>query len=234
MNIEDNVRRVRDRIHRAADRAGRDPRSLTLVAVSKTVPADRIRQATEAGIEILGENRVQEAREKISRLASGLTWHMVGYLQRNKAREAARLFQMVQSVDRFALGEVLSGAAKERPEPLPVLVQVNLGGESTKAGTAPETLSELVKGLSGLDGIRVRGLMAIPPPAARPEEMRPHFRLLRELAERLAGLDIPRVEMRELSIGMTADFEVAIEEGATMVRVGTAIFGVRDEGGHGR
>jgi pyridoxal phosphate enzyme (YggS family) len=225
--VADRIRQVRKRIGAAARRAGRDPNDIRLVAVSKTVPADLIRPAAAAGLTEFGENRVQEARDKIQVLPPDLTWHLVGSLQRNKARLAAGLFGMIESVDRLSLAKTLDDVARRRPEPLPVLVQVNIGGEAQKSGVSPQDLPDLLRRMAGLEAIRVRGLMAIPPWQDDPEASRPYFRALRELADGMRSLEIPGLSMDELSMGMSADFEVAIEEGATIVRVGTAIFGSR-------
>jgi pyridoxal phosphate enzyme (YggS family) len=225
--LAERIEKVRERIEAAARRAGRDPDDVRLVAVSKTVPPDRIRAAAAAGLTVFGENRVQEARDKIMALPPDLTWHLVGSLQRNKARLAAGLFGMIESVDRLSLAATLDDAARRRPQPLPVLVQVNIGDETQKSGVSPQDLPELLRRMSGLEAIRVRGLMAIPPWQDEPEASRPYFRALRELANRMHSLGIEGLSLDELSMGMSSDFEVAIEEGATIVRVGTAIFGSR-------
>jgi pyridoxal phosphate enzyme (YggS family) len=190
-----------------------------LIAVSKTMDAERVRLAVAAGVAALGENRVQEAREKIEALGHPVPWHLIGGLQTNKARDAARLFDWIHSVDRLELAQELSRRAHGASLPLNILLQVNLGDEPQKGGVAPAETKRLCEAVAGLPGLRVRGLMAIPPAASTPEETRPHFRTLRELRDSL-GLE-------HLSMGMSADYEVAIEEGATMVRVGTAIFGPR-------
>jgi hypothetical protein len=180
---------------------------------------ERVRLAIEAGVAALGENRVQEAKEKIEVLGHPVPWHLIGSLQTNKARDAARLFDWIQSVDRVELAQELSRRAHAAERGLQVLLQVNLGDEPQKGGVAPAELKRLCEAVSGLPGLHVRGLMAIPPAAADPEHTRPYFRRLRELRDEL-GLE-------HCSMGMSADYEVAIEEGATMVRVGTAIFGPR-------
>jgi pyridoxal phosphate enzyme (YggS family) len=190
-----------------------------LIAVSKTMDAERVRLAVAAGVAALGENRVQEAREKIEALGHPVPWHLIGGLQTNKARDAARLFDWIHSVDRLELAQELSRRAHAAARTLSILLQVNLGDEPQKGGVAPAETKRLCEAVAGLPGLRVRGLMAIPPAAPTPEETRPHFRTLRELRDSL-GLE-------HLSMGMSADYEVAIEEGATMVRVGTAIFGPR-------
>lgn len=219
LDIRANVERVREAIARACGRAGRSPDDVLLVAVSKTVEAERIRLAVAAGIPALGENRVQEAREKIETLGRPVPWHLIGSLQTNKAKEAARLFDWIHSVDRVELARELSRRARALDRTLDILVQVNLGEEPQKAGVAPGELKALLDAMSGLESLRIRGLMAIPPAVGAPEAARPFFRRLRELRDG-AGLE-------HLSMGMSADFEVAIEEGATLVRVGTAIFGPR-------
>ena len=226
-SIRKRIDRVRARIDAAARRSGRGPETIRLVAVSKTVDTDRIQEAAEAGLREFGENRVQEAKGKIANLPSEFSWHMVGSLQRNKARLACKLFQMVQSVDRLSLAELLSGAARPETVPLAILIQVNIAGEPQKSGVTPPDLPELLRNLSRLEGIRVEGLMTIPPYLPEPDAGRPHFRALRTLAEKIDRLAIPGISMEVLSMGMSADFEVAIEEGATLIRLGTAIFGAR-------
>lgn len=224
------IEQVRAEIARAAERAGRSPEDVTLVAVSKTVPADRVRAAAELGITHFGENRVQEAEEKIHALTGclppGVTWHMVGHLQSNKARKAVRLFALIESVDSLELARLLSRLGVERGVPVPVLLEVNVGGEETKFGFAPAELPEVLPRILELPMLEVRGLMTIAPLVGDPEDARPYFRQLRELRDRLATA-YPSAELRELSMGMTNDFPVAIEEGATLVRIGRAIFGER-------
>jgi pyridoxal phosphate enzyme (YggS family) len=219
LDIRANLGRVQEAIARACERAGRSPDHVLLIAVSKTMDVERVRLAIEAGVAALGENRVQEAKEKIAALGHPVPWHLIGSLQTNKARDAARLFDWIHSVDRVELARELSRRAHSAERGLNVLLQVNLGDEPQKGGVAPAELKHLCETVSGLPGLRVRGLMAIPPAAADPEHTRPHFRRLRELRDEL-GLE-------HCSMGMSADYEVAIEEGATMVRVGTAIFGER-------
>ena len=218
-DIRGNLERVRERIARAAERAGRRAEDVLLIAVSKTVEAERIRQAVATGVPALGENRVQEARAKIAEVGRPVPWHLVGQLQTNKAKDAVELFAVIHSVDRLELARELNKRARQRGRPVEALVQVNVAGEAQKAGVAPEGLADLLDAVGTLDHVSVRGLMAIPPETAEPEAARAWFRALAKLAERHA--------LAELSMGMSADFEVAIEEGATMVRVGTAIFGPR-------
>ncbi|MBI2159964.1 MAG: YggS family pyridoxal phosphate-dependent enzyme [Candidatus Rokubacteria bacterium] len=218
-DIPGNLERVRQRIARAAERAGRRAESVLLIGVSKTVEVARIRDAVAAGLPALGENRVQEARAKIAELGRPVPWHLVGQLQTNKAKDAVELFDLIHSLDRLELARELDRRARQRGRPVEVLVQVNLAGEAQKGGVAPEALGALLDAAAGLDHVRVRGLMAIPPESPDPEDARPWFRTLGKLGKRHA--------LPELSIGMSGDFEVAIEEGATMIRVGTAIFGAR-------
>jgi pyridoxal phosphate enzyme (YggS family) len=225
--IAENLARVRERIEAAARRSGRDPESVRLVAVSKTVDAERVRQAVEAGAKILGENYVQEAQKKIEVLGHEVVWHFIGHLQTNKAKVAAGLFDFIHSVDSQNLAQELGRRAKLRGKVLPVLLEINLAGEVTKFGAPEREILLLAEKLSEMEGIEVKGLMTMPPFFEDPEASRPYFVELRKLGERLAKEKIPRISMEELSMGMSNDFEVAVEEGATLVRVGTAIFGPR-------
>ena len=219
LDIRANLGRVQEAVARACARAGRSSDDVLLIAVSKTMDAERVRMAVAAGVAALGENRVQEARDKIEALGRPVPWHLIGGLQTNKARDAARLFDWIHSVDRLELAQELSRRAHSAERTLNILLQVNLGDEPQKGGVAPAETKRLGEAVAGLPGLRLRGLMAIPPAATTPSLTRPHFRTLRELRDGL-GLE-------HLSMGMSADYEVAIEEGATMVRVGTAIFGQR-------
>jgi len=223
-DIATNVARVRARIADAAARAHRRPEEVLLVGVTKTVPLDRIREAVACGLRALGENRVQEARQKVPELP-GVSWHLIGSLQRNKVKEALRLFQVIHSVDSFALAEEISrrAAADGGRGPAEVLIEVHISGEPEKRGVAPEDAADLVRRAAGLPGVRVRGLMAMAPLVDRAEEARPFFRRLRELRDRIGDAH-PGLALSELSMGMTNDFEVAVEEGATMVRIGRALF----------
>jgi len=225
--IAENLARVRERIYAAASRARRNLEEIRLVAVSKTVGADRVLQAIEAGVKILGENYVQEAQKKINALGHSVAWHFIGHLQTNKAKFAAGLFDLIHSIDSLKLAQELDRQAQKEGKVLPVLLQVSLSGEETKFGTPEKEIFQLAERLSAMKGISVKGLMTMPPYFEDPEESRPYFMKLRELSERLAQQKIPGVIMEELSMGMSNDFEVAIEEGATLVRVGTAIFGPR-------
>jgi hypothetical protein len=222
--IRDRVLRVQERIHAAALRARRDPSTVRLVAVSKTMPVEVIREALDAGISILGENRVQEAKEKIAALPGGTAWHLVGHLQTNKAKLAVQLFEMIHSVDSMKLVQALDRHGKEAGKRVRCLVEVNLEGEASKSGTSEGDARDLVNAARDLGHVQVEGLMTIPPFLPTPEEVRPYFRRLRALRDTFQGGSLA---LPELSMGMTHDFEVAIEEGATLVRIGTAIFGPR-------
>jgi len=231
MSIPENIGKVRGRIRTAAVRSGRDPREITLMAVSKTFPAERIREAYEAGVRDFGENRVQEFAGKAEALRdlSDARWHMIGHLQSNKAGRAAELFHAVDSVDSLKLAEKLNEAAGGAGKKLSVLIEVNVGGEAAKSGVAPDSpeLEQLLSGISRFDSLEVSGLMTIPPFFDDSEAARPYFRKLRELRDRIATRNLTEIGMTVLSMGMSHDFEIAIEEGSTCVRVGTAIFGER-------
>lgn len=226
MTAAERVAEVRGRIEAAARRAGRGADEIELIAVSKTHSVEAILAVAEAGVGVFGENRVQEAETKIPRL-SGFRWHFIGRLQRNKARKAVELFEMIHSVDSIRLGRTLARLGRERNRPVEGLIEVNLGGEESKGGVDPEDLEALVEALTIEEGLRIRGLMTVPPFAEDPEESRPYFRQLAELSRQVEARGVPGVSLEHLSMGMSADFEVAIEEGATMIRVGTALFGPR-------
>ena len=228
MSVADNLETVHDRIAAAARRAGRDPSAVALVTVTKTVDAARIREAVAAGAAILGENRVQEAREKIEQLGPIASWHLIGRLQANKAKYAVKLFDLIHSVDTLDLARELDKQAAKVGKTQDILIEVNIAGEQQKAGIAVGAAVGLVREAASLGHIRILGLMTMPPYSVDPEDSRPHYRGLRELAHRIAAEDMPGVSMAVLSMGMSGDYEVAIEEGTTMVRVGTAIFGERD------
>ena len=226
-SVGDNVARIRERIAEAALRRGRDPSGVRLMAVTKTVDDGRIEEAVAAGVDILGENYVQEAKRKIEILGRKVEWHFIGHLQSNKARYAVRLFDLIHSVDRSGLAAELDRRSDRAGVVTPVLIQVSLGGEETKGGVLPEDALTLVREVAAMKHLSVRGLMTMPPWFDDPEEARPFFRALREMGERVRELVIPGVSMEELSMGMTQDYEVAVEEGATIVRVGRALFGER-------
>ncbi len=227
MSIAENLKTVRDRIAAAARRAGRDPAGVALVVVTKTIDAERIREAVAAGAAVLGENRVQEAREKIERLGSIASWHLIGRLQSNKAKYAVRFFDLIHSVDSIGLARELDRQAAKHGKVQEALIEVSIAGEVQKAGVSAEGAADLIRAAAALPNIRVRGLMTMPPWSEDPEASRPYYRRLRELAGAVERERIPGAAMEVLSMGMTGDFEVAVEEGATMVRVGTAVFGGR-------
>ncbi len=231
MSITENVTEIRERIAAAARRAGRDPRDVTLMAVSKTFGPERIREAYQAGLRVFGENRVQEFSGKATALADlkDAEWHMIGHLQTNKAARAVELFDAVDSVDSLRLSEKLNSSAQQTGKKLRVLIEINVGGEAAKSGMAPESsgLAELLEAAPRLQHLTFRGLMTIPPFTDDPQQARPYLRKLRELRDQIAARRVANVGMEVLSMGMSHDFEVAIEEGSTCVRIGTAIFGER-------
>jgi pyridoxal phosphate enzyme (YggS family) len=224
LTIKENLLRVKESIERAAQKAGRDQKEIKLVAVSKTVEVARIKEAIEAGVSILGENYVQEAQKKIEVIGRPVSWHFIGHLQSNKARYAVRLFDVIHSTDSLPLAEELDRRAEQSGRVIKVMIEVNLSKEATKFGTDEARVLNLAKGIQNLKHLSLEGLMTMPPYFDSPEMSRPYYVALRELKERMTQEGIP---MKELSMGMSNDFEVAIEEGATYVRVGTAIFGPR-------
>jgi len=226
--ISERLSQVRARVAAAAGTAGRDPSSIRLVAVSKTFPAEAVRSAFAAGQQDFGENRVQEALQKIGETTDlTIRWHLLGHLQSNKARKAGPAFAMVQSVDSVELIQKLDAAAAEAGSALELLIQVDLAGEATKFGVPPAEVPRLFEAAAASRAARVVGLMTLPPVPDTPEDARPYFRRLRELKDQWLAAGVPAPMLRELSMGMSGDFEVAIEEGATIIRVGTAIFGSR-------
>jgi len=219
LDIAANLERVRERVARAAERAGRTPDDVLLIGVSKVVEIERIRAALAAGLGALGENRVQEAKAKVAELGRPVPWHLIGHLQTNKVKDALPLFDLIHSLDRLELAQEIERRAAGQDRVIDTLLQVNVASEASKGGFAPDAVGGALEAIARLAHVRVRGLMVIPPEVERAEESRPWFRRLREMADK-HGLP-------ERSMGMSGDFEVAIEEGATMVRVGTAIFGPR-------
>ena len=233
--VKENLLMVTERIERAARKAGRDPKEINLVAVSKTVEVARIKEAIEAGVSILGENYIQEAQKKIEEIGrpacterfgegKSLSWHFIGHLQSNKAKYAIRLFDMIHSLDSHPLAEELNHRAEQADRVINVMIEVNLSKETTKFGTDEDRVLNLAGKIQTLQHLSLEGLMTMPPYFDSPEMSRPYYIALRELKERMVKEGIP---MKELSMGMSHDFEIAIEEGATYVRVGTAIFGLR-------
>lgn len=236
MSISENLQKIKQKIADAAKSSGRSSSDVRLVAVSKTYPAEAVTEAMETGQRLFGENRVQEARDKAPLVSDEAEWHLIGSLQKNKAKYIPGLFSMVHSVDSYELADALSRAmvkavdsGKRLVSPiLDILIQVNLAGEEQKGGVKELEVLGLVKKASTLPHIKIKGLMIIPPYAENPEESRVFYKALRTLRESIAAQNIPNVEMCELSMGMSGDYEVAVEEGATLVRVGSAIFGKRD------
>lgn len=228
MSIASNLLSIRQRIDAAASTAGRDPTSVRLIAVSKTFPLDAIREAFAAGQREFGENRVQEALQKIDGSADlSIRWHLLGHLQTNKARKAASAFAVIQSVDSVELLDKLDRGAAESGHTPELLIQVDLAGERTKYGAPPSEVPRLFDAAAACRAARIVGLMTLPPLPETPEEARPWFRQLRELRDTWLASGVPAAMLREMSMGMSGDFEVAVQEGATMVRIGTAIFGSR-------
>jgi pyridoxal phosphate enzyme (YggS family) len=226
--VKERLEQIRKRIADAAIACGRDPDSVRLVAVSKTMDAERVARAIDAGADILGENYIQEARDKFNALYDRpVVWHFIGHLQSNKAKYAVRMFDLIHSVDSFKLAGALDKEASKNGKTQDILVQVNISREATKSGIGETEAVDLVTRIGGLENIRVKGLMTMPPFFDAPEQARPYFRQLARLRDRMVAANIPGVNMDELSMGMTGDFEVAIAEGATLVRIGTAIFGAR-------
>jgi pyridoxal phosphate enzyme (YggS family) len=231
MSIRENIAGARERVEAAARRAGRPSGDIALMAVTKTHPPEIIREAYGAGLRLFGENRVQEFAGKMGAVAdlAGAEWHMIGHLQTNKAAKAVELFGAVDSVDSVKLAEKLDAAARQQGKKVPVLIETNVGGEAAKSGVAPDSreLEDLLLAAPRLDGLEFRGLMTVPPFSDDPDGARSYFRKLRQLREAIAARKLAAVQMDTLSMGMSHDFEVAIEEGSTCVRVGTAIFGER-------
>lgn len=225
MSIRENLERIREKIRVKSELVGRDPQEITLVAVTKTVEADRIEEAIAAGVNIIGESRVQEAKEKYGKVESKIIWHLVGHLQRNKAKDAVKIFDLIHSVDSTKLAKEIDKQAKKVGKIQKILVEVNASGEESKYGLSPEEVITFLKEVSGFPNIKVEGLMTMAPFYENPEDCRPYFRKLRELREEIKAENIKDVEMVYLSMGMSSDFEVAIEEGSNMVRIGRAIFG---------
>ena len=236
MQIESKVKElkyrlesVKNRIRKLAIDCQRDPQSIRLVAVSKTMSTKRVKEAIDAGVEILGENYIQEAREKIDRLSSyPVSWHFIGRLQTNKAKYAVRLFDLIHSVDSFKLAVELNKQAKKVGKVQDILIQINVGQEVSKSGASPKEAFDLVKNIGRLENLCLRGLMTMPPFFNEPQKVRPYFSSLCDLCDRIKAMMPTSVPANELSMGMTNDFEVAIQEGATLLRIGTAIFGERN------
>jgi pyridoxal phosphate enzyme (YggS family) len=231
MSITENVAQVRERIAAAARRAGGNPDEITLMSVSKTFSAERIREAYSAGLRVFGENRVQEFATKADALRDlrDAEWHLIGHLQTNKAAKATELFDAVDSVDSVRLAEKLNASAESAGKILSVLIEINVGGEKAKSGVASDSdeLAQILRGAPRWGHLKIRGLMTVPPYTENPEGSRAYFRQIRQIRDSIAARALPKIGTAVLSMGMSHDFEIAIEEGATCVRVGTAIFGQR-------
>ena len=226
--VKENLKDVEARVAAACERAGRKREDVTLIAVSKTKPVEMIREIMECGVVDFGENKVQEMCSKMEVITEPLHWHLIGHLQRNKVKYIVDKAYLIHSVDSMRLAQEIQKEAQKHEVTCNVLVEINIGGEETKSGVPKEEAMELVKGIAELPNVKVKGLMTIAPPVEKPEDARGYFKEMKAVFEEIKAADIPGVEMKELSMGMTGDFEVAIEEGATMVRVGTAIFGARN------
>lgn len=228
--LADNLKQVREKIRAAAVSCGRDPSEVTLIAVSKTMPPEVLMEAYEAGARVFGENKVQEIVDKYDVLPNDIKWHMIGHLQRNKVKYLIDRVQMIHSVDSLRLAETIEQEAAKKNVVMPILLEVNVAEEDTKFGLSMADVFPLVEKISTFPHIRVSGLMTIAPYVSDAEENRPVFRQLKKLSVDIAGKNINNISMNVLSMGMTGDYEVAVQEGATMVRVGTGIFGARNYG----
>jgi hypothetical protein len=226
--VKANIERIRRAIADAALRASRKASDVRLMAVTKTVDDERIVEAIEAGVDIIGESYVQEAKRKIEKMGRNIEWHMIGYLQSNKVKYAVRLFDMIHSVDRMDLAVELDRRSRAQNITMKVLIEINISGEKTKSGVTYKEAVQLVKDISSLENLSIQGLMTMAPWFDNPEEARPYFAALRELRDRIINDNINHVQMQELSMGMSGDYEIAVEEGATIVRVGRSIFGERE------
>lgn len=227
VRLKQNILDIKRRANAAAKRSGRNPDNIHIVAVTKNISSEKIQKAVDEGLVILGENRVQEALTKFEVVKSDVQWHLIGHLQKNKVKRAISMFSMIQSVDSMSLAEEINKRAKQIEQTIDILVQINIGREKTKYGIDPDEAVNFLEGLAMLSNLNVKGLMAIAPFKQNPEEVRPYFRHLREIFEIIKQKSIKNVHMDYLSMGMSGDFEVAIEEGANMIRIGTGIFGAR-------
>jgi len=227
VDVASNYRTILQRIDEAAARAGRDPDEVKLLGAAKAQSVERMRAAIIAGVKLIGENYVQEANAKKDEISERAEWHMIGHLQRNKAKTAVDVFDVIQSLDSIALARELAKEGAKRNKRVRALVEVNLGGEESKSGIAEEKVEDLLRAAGELSSLSIEGLMTVPPFRQNPEDVRPYFRRLLELRARLREGCIPNIDLKELSMGMTHDYTVAVEEGATIVRIGTALFGPR-------
>lgn len=223
--VKDNLETINKKIKEAALKVNRDPQEIKLVAVTKTATLEQIKEAINEGVKIIGENKVQEAKGKYQVLTKEVKWHLIGHLQTNKVKYAVEIFDLIHSVDSIKLAKEIDKRSVQFKKTIDVLIEVNISGEETKYGYNPEKVEAFLKEISEFSGIRIRGLMTIAPISKNKEEVRPYFRRLRELSERIRDKNIKNIKMDYLSMGMTDDFEIAIEEGANMVRIGRGIFG---------
>jgi pyridoxal phosphate enzyme (YggS family) len=228
IDIAANCQKVMQNIRAAADRCGRDPGEIKLLAASKSQGISQIEAAISCGIRLFGENYVQEAKTKKDAVKESVEWHMIGHLQRNKVKAALEIFSAIQSLDSLDLARALHQEGKKERKTVRTFVEVNLAGEQTKTGIGEDKVAWLLREVSLLSHVTIEGLMVVPPFRSDPKDMRPYFRALKDLQQELKNLQIPNVDLKELSMGMTHDYMIAVEEGATMVRVGTAIFGPRE------
>jgi PLP dependent protein len=226
VDVAANYRKIIDRISEAAQRAGRNPREIKLLAAAKSQSTELVQAAIAAGVRLIGENYVQEAESKRQVISDTVEWHMIGHLQRNKVKAALNTFELIQSLDSMALALELDKEGRRNGKTVRTLIEVNLGDEASKSGIGQDEVAELLKRVGDLSHVRVEGFMAVPPFKEKPEEIRPYFRALKDLQVELQRL-VPNVSLNQLSMGMTHDYPIAVEEGATIVRIGTALFGPR-------
>ena len=226
VDVAANYRKIIDRISEAAQRAGRNPREIKLLAAAKSQSVELVQAAIAAGVRLIGENYVQEAESKRQVISDTVEWHMIGHLQRNKVKAALNTFELIQSLDSMALALELDKEGRRNGKTVSTLIEVNLGDEASKSGIGQDEVAELLKRVGDLSHVRVEGFMAVPPFKEKPEEIRPYFRALKDLQVELQRL-VPNVSLNQLSMGMTHDYPIAVEEGATIVRIGTALFGPR-------
>lgn len=225
--IEENLSRLRAKIFKACEKVKRNPQEIKIVAVTKNVSVEKIKQAIDCGIEIIGENKVQEAQAKYGQIDKKVLWHLVGHLQTNKVKKALEIFELIQSVDSLKLALEINRLAKEKNKIFPILIEVNTSGEPTKYGVKPEQTENLIKEMQGLENLNIKGLMTVGPLSDDKEKVRQAFRQLREIYEKLERVKMSNLKLEHLSMGMSSDFEEALEEGSNMLRIGTAIFGPR-------
>ena len=229
IDVGANYQKIRARINEAAAKGGRTAGDIKLLGAAKAQRVELVHAAIAAGVALIGENYVQEAKEKMARISQSVEWHMIGHLQRNKAKAAVELFDVIESLDNLTLARDLDREGRKQGKTVRVFIEVNLGGEESKSGIAKNQVASLLEETAKLPHLHVEGLMTVPPFHENLEEVRPYFRELRELREKLNELHLPNTDLKELSMGMTHDYSIAIEEGATIVRIGTALFGPRSE-----